>query len=98
MTEQDLALIKQLHQQPKVVAVGECGLDFNRNFSPPNDQLAVFERQLELACELNKPLFLHERDASDKMIEILQFHTDRPKAVYSLLCRLSACLRALFRA
>jgi len=59
------------------VAVGECGLDFNRNFSPPDVQISVFEKQVELACKLGKPLFLHERDAHDVMVSILQRYLDR---------------------
>lgn len=59
------------------VAVGECGLDFNRNFSPPDVQISVFEKQVELACKLGKPLFLHERDAHTQMVHILQSNIDR---------------------
>jgi TatD DNase family protein len=50
-------------QEPIVTAVGECGLDYNRNFSPPQAQRTCFEAQLALAAELGKPVFLHERDA-----------------------------------
>jgi TatD DNase family protein len=64
------------------VAVGECGLDFNRNFSPPDVQIEVFEKQVELACELGKPLFLHERDAHDMMVKILERYAGKlPPAV-----------------
>jgi len=70
-------VIKELARHPEVVAVGECGLDFNRNFSPPNVQLDVFEKQIELACELGKPLFLHERDAHAEMVELLTRYSDR---------------------
>ncbi len=44
--EDTLSTLKDLIQNPEVVAVGECGLDFNRNFSPPNVQLDVFEKQV----------------------------------------------------
>ncbi|KAJ0409078.1 hypothetical protein P43SY_002212 [Pythium insidiosum] len=54
-----------------VVAVGECGLDFNRDFSPRDKQERVFRLQLELACELQLPLFLHERDAHDAFVRVL---------------------------
>jgi TatD DNase family protein len=48
---------------PRVVAVGETGLDFNRDFSPRDIQQEVFEQQLQLAVEMRKPVFLHQRDA-----------------------------------
>lgn len=59
------------------IAIGECGLDFNRNFSPPEAQLACFEAQLQLAARANKPLFLHERDAFDDMRRLLRQHRGR---------------------
>ena len=78
----DLSLLKELLQQDKVVAVGECGLDFNRNFSPQETQLAVFGQQLQLACDIQKPLFLHERDAGEAMTSLLQqYQAQLPKAV-----------------
>lgn len=57
--------LKTFAARPGVVAVGECGLDFNRNFSPPETQQTVFIRQLELAVELGLPVYLHEREAFD---------------------------------
>lgn len=63
--------LRQLAAQDKVKAIGECGLDFNRNFSPPEKQIEVFKGQLELADELNMPVFLHERDAFDTQIDVL---------------------------
>lgn len=59
---------------PKVVALGECGLDYNRNYSPHPDQEKWFVAQLELAAELGKPLFLHSRDAHPRFAEILRHH------------------------
>lgn len=55
-----------------VVAVGECGLDFNRDFSPRDVQERVFQAQVELACELQMPLFLHEREAHATFVSVLQ--------------------------
>jgi TatD DNase family protein len=55
--------MRELHVLPEVVAVGETGLDYFRDFSPRTAQLFAFERQLELAAECGKPLFLHQRDA-----------------------------------
>ena len=57
------ALLRTLHGSPEVVAVGETGLDYHRNFSPRDAQRFAFERQLELAAACAKPLFLHQRDA-----------------------------------
>ena len=65
------ALLKELAARPQVKAIGECGLDFNRMFSPEEKQVAAFEQQLELAIELGLPLFLHERDAHQKQWEML---------------------------
>jgi hypothetical protein len=59
------------------VAIGECGLDFNRNFSTPSDQLAVFEKQVQLACDLKKPLFVHEREAHQPLVDILAKYSSR---------------------
>jgi len=53
-------------------AVGECGLDYNRNFSPPPAQRQCFEDQLALAADWGKPVFLHERDAFDDFFSILK--------------------------
>ena len=58
-----LTPLAQLARQPQVKAIGECGLDFNRNFSAPAQQLKVFKEQINLAAQLNMPLFLHQRDA-----------------------------------
>jgi len=53
------------------MAVGECGLDFNRNFSPRPVQEAVFRAHIELALELGLPLFCHEREASSTFLAII---------------------------
>lgn len=68
--------MRELHRQPQVVAVGECGLDFNRNFSTPASQERAFEAQLELAVESGLPLFIHERDAGQRMLEMLRAWRD----------------------
>ncbi len=60
-----LRALQALWEGPDVVAVGECGLDYNRNFSTPADQRRAFEAQLEAAVQWKKPLFLHCRDAFD---------------------------------
>ena len=66
--------IRQIAASPRVVAIGECGLDFNRNYSPHPDQERWFVAQLELGIELDKPLFLHSRDAHPRFAEILKTH------------------------
>ena len=71
------ASIKELLQQDKVVASGETGLDFNRDFSPRPAQIKAFNEQLELAGDAQKPVFLHERDAFDTQIAILKEHRDQ---------------------
>ena len=77
------------------MAVGECGLDFNRNYSPHPDQEKWFVAQLELACELGKPLFLHSRDAHPRFAEILHEYKDRlPPAVAHCFTGEQAELRA----
>jgi TatD DNase family protein len=74
--------LRQLAGNPEVVAIGECGLDYNRDFSPRPVQDRWFEAQIELAFELGMPLFLHERDAHQRFLEILSAHRDRiPSAV-----------------
>ena len=67
-----LACLKQLLDQPHVVAVGETGLDFNRNFSSKEQQIYAFEQQLELALATNMPVFLHEREAFETQHGILE--------------------------
>ncbi len=67
-----LASIKMLAREEKVVAIGETGLDFNRNFSSKESQLQVFEQHLQLAAEVQKPLFLHQRDAHKQFFGLLQ--------------------------
>jgi TatD DNase family protein len=65
-----------------VVAIGECGLDYNRNFSPPDSQRICFEDQLTLATQLKKPVFCHTRDAFDDFLAILkQYRASLPGAV-----------------
>jgi TatD DNase family protein len=71
VSENYLTELTALHQNPAVIAVGECGLDFNRDFSPRPQQQRVFAEQLELACQLNKPVYMHERDASACFLDII---------------------------
>jgi TatD DNase family protein len=66
------AELAALAAEPEVVAVGECGLDYHRNLSPPAAQRRAFERQLELAVAVGKPVFLHQRDAHADFVAILR--------------------------
>ncbi|XP_066244927.1 3'-5' ssDNA/RNA exonuclease TatD [Euwallacea similis] len=68
--------LKRIVQNPECVAIGECGLDYNRNFSEPEDQKAVFEKHIKLAIEHSKPLFIHERDAFNELNEILDRYSN----------------------
>jgi TatD DNase family protein len=77
---QTIARLRELAKHPRVVAVGECGLDFNRNYSPHPDQETWFIAQLKLGLELGKPLFFHSRDAHPRFAEILRQYKP-PKAV-----------------
>ena len=73
--------LRVLASQKEVVAIGECGLDFNRNYSPHPDQEQWFEAQVDLAIELKKPLFLHSRDAHPAFRDLLKRKTGLPPAV-----------------
>jgi len=66
--------LRGIASHPRVVAIGECGLDFNRNYSPRPDQEKCFVAQLELGIELDRPLFLHSRNAHPRLAEILEHH------------------------
>ena len=75
-------LLRELAKDPSVRAVGETGLDYNRNYSPHDVQVQVFERQLQIAVDLQKPLFLHQRDAHGDFIALLRRYRDQvPAAV-----------------
>lgn len=74
---QALETLSNLLKQPEVIAAGECGLDFNRNFSPPATQIQAFESQLQLAADHQKPLFLHEREAFDSQLPMLEKYRDK---------------------
>lgn len=70
-TDSTIAELRTLAQSKEVVAIGECGLDFNRDFSPRPIQEEWFAAQVRLAEELQMPLFLHERDAQQRFCDIL---------------------------
>lgn len=73
-TEALATQIAQLARAPEVIAVGECGLDYFRDLSPRAAQQRAFHGQLELAEQLGKPVFLHQRDAHADFLAILREH------------------------
>jgi TatD DNase family protein len=70
-------LLRDLASNDKVVAIGETGLDYFRDFSPRKDQQSSFEYQIQIAIDTRLPFFLHQRDAHDDFIAILKESRDR---------------------
>lgn len=83
VSEDYLKTIENLANAEQVVAIGECGLDFNRNFSAPKQQIKVFKEQIALAASLDMPLFLHQRDAFEEWYQCLSSFLDRIPYVIS---------------
>ncbi len=75
------SILTKYIEDKKCVAIGECGLDYNRMFSPKHVQLYWFEEQIKLSIKHNKPLFLHERDAFDDFYNILFKYKNEIKGV-----------------
>ena len=71
-TDECDAEMRALHAHPEVVAVGETGLDYFRDFSPRPAQRKAFERQLQIGVDTGKPLFLHQRDAHADFLAIMK--------------------------
>ena len=69
-------IIYELASKKSVVAIGECGLDYFRNFSPKKSQINVFLNQIKIAKNVELPLFLHQRDAHGDFVKILESHYD----------------------
>lgn len=81
---QTLDELRQLCSRPKVVAIGEIGLDYYRDRTPRAEQIRIFEAQLDLAAELQLPVIIHNRDASQDVMDILTgwvHHLSSRKAV-----------------
>lgn len=95
--------VRALAAAPKVVAIGEIGLDYYRDWSPKDQQWRAFEAQLGLAAELALPVIIHNRDASDDVLDILESWAsalpaalrDRPGVLHSFSAPLSIAERAL---
>ena len=96
LTGERAAELEELACAPEVVAVGECGLDYFRDFSPRDAQRRAFGLQLELAARLGKPVFLHQRDAHADFVAILREHAAHWRGVAHCFTgfaeQLSACL------
>ncbi len=81
-TRESINELRKLLKQDHVISVGECGLDFDRDFSPRPVQEKCYKAQLELAIEVDKPLFLHERSAFRKFNEITDEYLSKlPEAI-----------------
>ena len=74
--ENTVETLREFAKEDCVVAIGECGLDYNRNYSPQDVQRKWFEEQVKLADELDMPLFLHEREAHEDLVKILSKYPD----------------------
>ena len=75
--DEDLERIEEIIlSNPKIVAVGECGLDYDRMYSTKENQLYYFKKLIALGEKLKKPLFLHERDAEEDFISCFAGHED----------------------
>lgn len=72
--DSDIEELKRLAKNPKVVAIGETGLDYHYDFSPPEKQKLLFVAHLELASELKRAVIIHSRQAFDDTMEILEGH------------------------
>ena len=72
MDDASLNRLAELANDPRVVAVGEIGLDFYRDLSPRERQIEVFQRQLETAAEAGKPVAVHCRDANEALLPIVE--------------------------
>lgn len=81
-TEECDVEMRALHAHAEILAVGECGLDYFRDLAPRPGQRKAFERQLQLALDLQKPLFLHQRDGHDDFMAMMKnFNGKLGKAV-----------------
>lgn len=94
-----IAQIREMAQHPKVVAIGEIGLDYYRNRSPESVQQTALRAQLHLAAELNLPVIIHNRQSDADVLGILADHTiargDRPGVLHSFLSNWDTAKEAL---
>ena len=81
LDDKALESLQEMAKHPKVVAIGETGLDYYRDLSPRSVQKSVFEIQLQLAKEMNLPVIIHNRDAHEDTLRILQNYKDNIRGV-----------------
>ncbi|MGE5423164.1 MAG: TatD family hydrolase [Ignavibacteriales bacterium] len=72
INDQVLAELWNMGRDPRVVAIGEMGLDYYRNLSPREDQIEGFKAQIKLAKELGKPIVIHDRDAHEDVVSMIK--------------------------
>lgn len=103
-TDADIATIRALADHDKVVAIGEIGIDYHWDYSPPETQKRAFRAQLDLAAELELPVIIHNREASDDVMDVLEAWVaaglpdrikDRPGVLHSFSAPQSTADRAL---
>ncbi len=93
--DSDYAALTQMAQHPRVVAVGETGLDYYRDHAPREDQATAFRAQIEIAREVRKPVVIHTRDAENDTLAILIEHAGGMKVIlhcFSMGPRIDECL------
>ena len=94
-----LSTLEEQVQQPNVVAVGEIGLDYHWDKSPKTKQMEAFETQLEFAAKYELPVIIHNREASEDVMWVLerwvkdlpQFLQNRPGVLHSFSCTTGNC-------
>lgn len=79
ITDEDLVTVEKNAANPKVVAIGEIGLDYHYNNSPQDIQRSMFERQLDIASRINLPVVIHTRDADEDTLAILKNYSGKLK-------------------
>lgn len=85
LNEANFEALQAMAAHPRVVAIGEIGLDYYRNLSPRGKQMEAFERQLDLAESLGLPVIVHDRDAHDDVVATLQRRADGGSALRGVL-------------
>jgi TatD DNase family protein len=85
-TPATFARLRQLLQHPRVIALGEIGLDYHYNFSPPEVQRDVFRQQLEIALQAAKPVIIHTREAWEDTLRLLGEHAPAGRAAGIMHC------------